>query len=680
MMQTRVHSALRQFHGLLATQQLGSLSDAQLLERFVRTRDEAAFALLVQRHGRLVWSACRQSLRQEQDVEDAYQASFLVLVRHAASIRSGQTVACWLYRVASRIARKLAMERSKRPARQRRTTDNSEGPVIQELAWRELQAMLQEELARLPEKYQAPFVLCCLEGQSKAEAARQLGWKEGTVSSRLAHARKQLQQRLSRRGVAFAAVLGAAELFLHHSRATAGLAQATVRAAICFAAGTPVSGVLSARAIALMEGVTSAMFLSKVKCAVMIVLAVCLIGGGAGALAWQGQGDNAFPQQARQSFAEWAQGTREQPAARAAKQASARWIGIASRETNSGPSLRVVFEDGTRQTSRATADTVLLSYLSNTPLGSHEVLSVDLNDTNRILLQFDLPKEGRVRKAEVLLSRSQSAHPLPSQPVNVVVHEVKESWDEARTCWDRQPAFVRRPALTAEIDPADKEYRLDVTALVRRAVEEHAPYHGWLVRIATPLAAEEARSRRGPPAGWSCHGDDYAFQVDEAVRHGGSYSCRIESRSPRPSSFAMMSQTIRADDYRGERVRLTGYIKTEQLEGMATLWTRIDGVDGLLGIDKTVEEAVRGTSDWRQPHIVIDVPESSKTIRFAVLVEGAGKAWIDDLKLEIVERSVPVTNPSTDPRSKIERKPELPRRPVNLDFEAPETPGTAGSK
>src|SRR4029077_13416418 len=123
---------------------------------------------------------------------------------------------------------------------------------------------------------------------------------------------------------------------------------------------------------------------------------------------------------------------------------------------------------------------------------------------------------------------------------------------------------------------------------------------------------------------------------------------RIESRSPRPSNFAMLSQTIRADDYRGERVRLTGYLKTEQLEGMATLWMRIDGADGLLGIDKTVEEAVRGTSDWRHPHIVLDVPQASKTMRFAVLVEGAGKAWIDDLKLEIVDGSVPVTNPSAD--------------------------------
>src|ERR1700758_3657117 len=100
MTRTRIQSAVRQFHGLLAAQQLGSFSDAQLLERFVRNRDESAFALLVQRHGRLVWSVCRQILRQEQDVEDAYQASFLVLVRHAASIRSGQTLACWLYRVA----------------------------------------------------------------------------------------------------------------------------------------------------------------------------------------------------------------------------------------------------------------------------------------------------------------------------------------------------------------------------------------------------------------------------------------------------------------------------------------------------------------------------------------------------------------------------------------------------
>jgi serine/threonine-protein kinase len=170
------------------------------------------------------------------------------------------------------------------------------------------------------------------------------------------------------------------------------------------------------------------------------------------------------------------------------------------------------------------------------------------------------------------------------------------------------------------------------------------------------------------------------FQVDDAVRHGGACSCRIESRNSHPSSFAMMSQTIRADDYRGERVRLTGHLKTERLEGMATLWMRIDGADGLLGIDKTVEETVRGTSDWQQPHIVLDVPPSSKTIRFAVLVEGTGKAWIDDLKLEIVDLSVPLTNPSSDPRSKIERKPELPLRPVNLDFEAPETQGTTGSK
>ncbi|HEV3119929.1 MAG TPA: hypothetical protein VGY58_22910, partial [Gemmataceae bacterium] len=215
------------------------------------------------------------------------------------------------------------------------------------------------------------------------------------------------------------------------------------------------------------------------------------------------------------------------------------------------------------------------------------------------------------------------------------------------------------------------EYRFDAGPLVRRVVEDGVPNHGWLLRVDTPLAAEKRTSVQGAaPVGWHFQGEGFAFAVDDGVRHGGKYSCRIEGRNPKPAGFAMLSQTIRADNYRGERVRLSGYLKTESLEGMATLWMRVDGENGLEGIDKTVKEAVRGTSDWQQPHIVMDVPESSQTIRFAVLVEGGGKAWVDDLKFEIVDRTVPLTNPAVKPAADQKQKPQLPRRPVNLDFEA----------
>ena len=671
MARTAVQTALRKIRRSLQVEQLRCLSDAELLDLFVRSREEPAFAILVERHERLVWSACLQILRHEQDAEDAFQAAFLVLVRRAASIRQGQTVACWLYRVAARIARNLAMDQGRRRRREAKASRKPEVPATQELAWRELQELLQEELARLPEKYQAPFVLCCMEGKSKSEAARQLGWKEGTVSSRLAHARKRMQQGLARRGVALASILCVADLSLTGEMARAGLARATVKAASCILAGGAIHGVVSPGTVALVEGMMKTMVLSKIKTIGVILLGLGLAATGSVGLAWQPN-----PRQAPLVVeARWVQPTfdesrkeSDQPSAAAAKDLSSPWVGIASRETNSGPELLILSQDSHLSRAHASADTVLLSYLASQPLGAHEVLSVDLADRNRMLLRFDLPRDIRVQKAELLLSRSQNPHPLPSKPITLALHEVKESWEEAKATWDRQPAFGLRPVLTAQIDPQAKEYRIDVTPLVRRVVEEGAENHGWLVRIDTPLSADH-RNVGKPPAGWTCHGADYQFAVDNRVRHSGKHSCRIESRTPAPADGAMLSQTIKADNYRGQRIRLSGQFKTDGLTGGATLWMRIDGDGQLLGIDKSIHEAVRGTSDWQPEHIVLDVPEDAKTIRFAVLVEGAGKAWIDDLRLEAVDRSVPLTNTPVEPTSGREPKPVMPRQPVNLNFE-----------
>jgi hypothetical protein len=303
--------------------------------------------------------------------------------------------------------------------------------------------------------------------------------------------------------------------------------------------------------------------------------------------------------------------------------------------------------------------------MADYPLGTHEILSIDMADTNRILLRFDFALKGRVKKAELLLARSQNRHPSPSEPIKLALHTVNEAWDEGKVTWDRQPAFSRRPDLTMEVDPSDREYRIDVTSPVRRIVDEGAANHGWLLRIATPLAADRSPSvvEGAPPQGWTCQGNDYTFAVDRSVRHHGKYSCRIESVGKSPTG-AMMFQNIGAQDYRGQRVRFAGFFKTESLTGMATLWMRVDGENELLAIDKTIQQAVSGTSDWREAAIVLDVPRDSKSIRFAILVEGSGKAWVDDLRLEAVDSSVPVTNSTAT-----DRKAALPRRPINLDFE-----------
>src|SRR5262249_8695938 len=152
------------------------LSDGELLGRFVETHDEAAFTALVERHGPMVLRVCRRVLGHAQDAEDACQATFLVLVRKAASVRKRGSAASWLYGVAARTARKLRAERARRGRICGCREEVVTGTAEDDPSWREVRALLDEELSRLPEKYQVPLVLCYLEGRTRDEAARQLGW------------------------------------------------------------------------------------------------------------------------------------------------------------------------------------------------------------------------------------------------------------------------------------------------------------------------------------------------------------------------------------------------------------------------------------------------------------------------------------------------------------------------
>ncbi len=262
----QVGTVARHLQRLAVGQASRELPDAQLLERFLLDREQDAFAALVSRHGPLVWGVCRRLTRQAHDAEDAFQAAFLTLARRAASIRRGESLGGWLYQVAYRIAMKAKKKDAQSQRRERRAAVREEtaGP---DLAWRELQGMLDEELGRLPRKYREPFVLCCLEGRGRREAAAQLGWKEGTVSSRIAQARRLLQERLGKRGVTLSAALTAGELW--RQSAYAALPLGLARRAIAVALGKAVPAAVAALAsgtaaqaitgaLALLVGLTAA--------------------------------------------------------------------------------------------------------------------------------------------------------------------------------------------------------------------------------------------------------------------------------------------------------------------------------------------------------------------------------------------------------------------------------------
>jgi RNA polymerase sigma factor (sigma-70 family) len=265
---------LRHVCKVVAAEPFQGQTDAQLVQRFATLREENAFAALVVRHGRLVWDVCWQVLHHEHDAEDAFQATFLILARQAGSLRRGQSVASWLYRVGYRVALRAAMNRTNRREQERAREKSLPREPHVELAWRELQTVLQEELARLPEKYRAPFVLCCLEGATKTEAAERLGWKEGTVSSRLVHARRLLQQRLAGRGIELSAVLCATALTRRAALAVAPLVQSTLKAVV--------AGVANPSAAALAEGVLTTMMTTKVSFVLTGMLALVLLAAGAG--------------------------------------------------------------------------------------------------------------------------------------------------------------------------------------------------------------------------------------------------------------------------------------------------------------------------------------------------------------------------------------------------------------
>ncbi len=278
---------------------LSAVPDEQLVQHFARVRDESAFAELVRRHGSMVLGVCRRILTVGPDAEDAFQATFLFLALRVGEIRNTGSVASWLHGVARRVALNARKSRSRRTkheqfaASDRPTKFTAEPATAASLT--ELQVALDEELARVPEPFRGTFVLCCLEGRTRPEAAIELSCTEGTVSSRLARARQMLQDRLTRRGIAPAVALTAGTLF--EVTVPSALGASTIRIAGLLTTAGQGADTIPPAVAALIEGVTTMTVKKTTVLAGLVVVAALAVGGiGLSAGSFQDRGPSAPPE------------------------------------------------------------------------------------------------------------------------------------------------------------------------------------------------------------------------------------------------------------------------------------------------------------------------------------------------------------------------------------------------
>jgi RNA polymerase sigma factor (sigma-70 family) len=285
---SQMREVIQHLRGTVFLRDVAGLTDGQLLEGYLNRRDELALTALVWRHAPMVWGVCCRVLCNQHDAEDAFQATFLVLVRKAASIASRELLANWLYGVAHQTALKARATVAKRRVRERQVAEMPEPAVAEQELWSDLQPLLDAELSHLPDKYRVVIVLCELEGMTRNEAAQRLGLSAGTVASRLSRARVLLAKRLARHGLALSG--GALAALLSQKLAAAGMPTSVVSSAIKAAntltAGRAAAGVISANVVALTEGVVRAMLVTKLKTVSIGVLVIAFLGFGGGVLAW----------------------------------------------------------------------------------------------------------------------------------------------------------------------------------------------------------------------------------------------------------------------------------------------------------------------------------------------------------------------------------------------------------
>src|SRR5579883_570499 len=274
------HQLAKCLQRLSSAARMEGLGDRELIEQFASGRDEDAFAVLIRRHGPMVLRVGQRVLHDMHAAEDVLQATFFILSRKAASLRWGESVGCWLHGVAYRLAQNVRRQRARRRRHEIQAAEKHADDPLAEISVREAQAIVDEELARLPEKYRAPLVLCCLEGKTRDEAARLLGWSVKLVKSRLEQGRERLRNRLSRRGLTLSAALVAT--LLTEEVVSAALPAALIRATV-EATRTGLSNGISASVALLAQSALGGMITMKAKVIVGLLLLMGILAAGMGA-------------------------------------------------------------------------------------------------------------------------------------------------------------------------------------------------------------------------------------------------------------------------------------------------------------------------------------------------------------------------------------------------------------
>jgi RNA polymerase sigma factor (sigma-70 family) len=279
---------MRQLRSAALMGDVEGLPDGQLLERFLGERDERAFEVLVRRHGPMVLGVCRRILGNSPEADDAFQTTFLVLVRRAASIVPSELVGHWVYGVAYRTALRARRMAFSLRAREKQVAEMPEREALQSENWKDWQPLLDRELSRLPEIYRVPVVLCELGGKNKKEIAQHLGVPEGTVSSRLARGLELLRKRFVQRGLTLSVGALALSEAVASPAVPAALLRSTVQVSLLVASGrAAAAGVLSASVASLLDAVLHEMVVAKLKTGALVLLAVSLVGLATGFVAHQ---------------------------------------------------------------------------------------------------------------------------------------------------------------------------------------------------------------------------------------------------------------------------------------------------------------------------------------------------------------------------------------------------------
>jgi RNA polymerase sigma factor (sigma-70 family) len=475
MLGARSQAVAREIERLFRGGTLSGLSDRELLERFVAKRDEAAFEALLVRHARMVLGVCRNALANADEVEDAFQATFLVLVRKARSLDGRGSLACWLHRVSRRIALQANASAARRRARER-IAGASRAMELYPESEREARSLINDEVARLPAKLRGPVVLCYLEGLTYSAAAAQLGVSETAVRGRLARARRRLRDGLVCPGFA-SATLGTLSASAEAAQPASLLARTlelvrSLKPGECLALKA-----VSTQATVFAHRALRSMFMEKLKLCAAALFALGIVAGGAGAFARQ------MPRSEAESVDDRSSDTLVRPALAQLDQEPAQ----AKPEDGVDPELAKRALGRIVRTTPISQDCMVLAYMPDWNFGNLDNIGIGNNGGGvRTLLNWPTIKaEDTVaanRRFYVALYARKTNAGAAAGPIGIF--PILEPWRE-RSSWKSLPDYDPTPAAQTAFEPGEGWKLFDITSLVRNQAKAGTKSNGMVLRFIT---------------------------------------------------------------------------------------------------------------------------------------------------------------------------------------------------